>query len=110
MSLVLRAFPPGHRATYAAEMVEASDSDLHAGDLRAPSSVNPDGLVELLVTTSGPLRARTGAEAIDTWSCPDFVDVRDAHTGMATTAWTIDEVLTHGSSKSRLNSQIRPTG
>ena len=50
-----------------------------------PSGVNTEGLVEVLTT---PLGSR-GAD--DTWSYPDFVDLRDADTGMVMTGWAIGE-------------------
>jgi len=56
-----------------------------------PAGVNAEGLVELVITPHGPLRAQAGDRVIDTWSYPDFVDVRDADTGMAITGWSIGE-------------------
>jgi predicted permease len=53
--------------------------------------VNTEGLVELLVTPTGPLKARAGDWAIEQWSYPDFVELRDAHPGMDITGWTIAE-------------------
>ena len=50
-----------------------------------PSGLNTDGLVEALTT---PLGSR-GAD--DTWSYPDFVDLRDADTGMVMTGWAMGE-------------------
>ena len=47
-----------------------------------PSGVKTEGLVEILTTRVGP-RAAT-----DTWSYPDYVDLRDANTGMALVGWT----------------------
>ena len=58
-----------------------------------PPGVNADGLVELLITRLGPAGAQGGGQVVDTWSYPDFEDVRDADTGMAITAWTIDESI-----------------
>src|SRR5919109_20646 len=46
-----------------------------------PAGVNTEGLVELVTTPVGPRRA--GNE----WSYPDFVDLRDADTGIAITGW-----------------------
>jgi putative ABC transport system permease protein len=63
--------------------------------LSPPAAINPDGLVELLVLPQGPLRAQTGDWAIDTWSYPDFTDVRDANTGVTVTGWTIGDSLLH---------------
>jgi hypothetical protein len=47
-----------------------------------PPGVKTDGLVEILTTRVGP-RAAT-----DTWSYPDYVDLRDANTGAAILGWT----------------------
>jgi predicted permease len=47
-----------------------------------PPGVNTEGLVEILTT---PVGAR---EATDTWSYPDYTDLRDANTGMALVGWT----------------------
>ena len=52
-----------------------------------PPGVDTDGLVELVVTPLGPLRAQAGDRAIETWSYPDFEDIRQADTGMTLTAW-----------------------
>src|SRR6476659_1797713 len=52
-----------------------------------PPGVNADGLVELVTTPRGS----RGAAAV--WSYPDFVDLRDADTGIAMTGWV------HGESK-----------
>jgi len=41
-----------------------------------PPGVNADALVELLITPVGSLRARTGGRPIETWSFPDFRDLR----------------------------------
>ena len=57
-----------------------------------PALVNPDGLVELLVRPHGPLEGRTGGD-IDSWSYPDVVDLAQAETGMAVTAWTFGETV-----------------
>ena len=46
-----------------------------------PPGVNTEGLVEVITTPLGP-RAAT-----DTWSYPDFVDLRDADTGIAIIGW-----------------------
>lgn len=47
-----------------------------------PPGLNTEGLVEILTTRMGP------REATDTWSYPDYVDLRDANTGMALVGWT----------------------
>jgi predicted permease len=56
-----------------------------------PSNVNSNGLVELLVTTQGPLRARTGREALERWSYPDFDELRNADTGMTISGWAMGD-------------------
>ena len=48
-----------------------------------PSGVNTEGLVEVL---TAPLGSR---EADAAWSYPDFVDLRDADTGMVMTGWAM---------------------
>jgi putative ABC transport system permease protein len=50
-----------------------------------PPTVNADGLVELVTTSIGPHRAT------DLWSYPDFIDLRDAATGVAMTGWVNGE-------------------
>jgi putative ABC transport system permease protein len=50
-----------------------------------PPGVNTEGLVEVLTT---PLGSRG---ASDVWSYPDFVDLRDADTGMVMTGWAMGE-------------------
>ncbi len=53
-----------------------------------PPGVNDDGMVELVVRPSGALQARAGAGIIDTWSYADYLDVRDAASGVMLTGWT----------------------
>lgn len=59
--------------------------------LATPPGVDADGLVEVVVTPLGPLRAQVGSWAIETWSYPDFEDLRDADTGMTVTGWAIND-------------------
>jgi predicted permease len=47
-----------------------------------PMGVKTDGLVEVLTTRMGP------RDATDTWSYPDYIDLRDAKTGAALVGWT----------------------
>lgn len=54
----------------------------------APPGLTKDGLVELVVIPQDSLRARVGDWAIDTWSYPDFEEVRAADTGVTIAAWT----------------------
>src|SRR6185369_14277658 len=64
-----------------------------ARGMAAPvAGIKADGLVELLVTPTGPLKVRVGDWAIEQWSYPDFADLRDADTGMTLTGWAIAEV------------------
>lgn len=51
--------------------------------------IDTNGLVELLVTPHGPLRAKAGVAALEEWSYPDFEELREADTGMAVTGWTM---------------------
>ncbi len=50
-----------------------------------PPGVNTEGLVEILTTGVGP------RQATDTWSYPDYVDLRDADTGTAIVGWTFGQ-------------------
>ena len=50
-----------------------------------PPGVNTEGLVEVVTT---PLGSRGAG---DEWSYPDFVDLRDADTGIAMTGWASGE-------------------
>src|SRR5437868_2313462 len=47
-----------------------------------PPGLKTDGLVEILTTRMGP------REATDSWSYPDYADLRDANTGIALVGWT----------------------
>ena len=58
--------------------------------ITSPASwIDTDGLVEVLVTPLGPLRAKAGVGAIEEWSYPDFQELRQADTGMTLTGWTM---------------------
>jgi putative ABC transport system permease protein len=46
-----------------------------------PPGLNTDGLVELVTTPNGPRQASSQ------WSYPDYVDLRDANTGLTLTGW-----------------------
>ena len=46
-----------------------------------PPGVDPDGLVQIITTPRG------GREATPAWSYPDFVDLRNAPTGIVMTGW-----------------------
>ena len=56
-----------------------------------PVGVDPEGLVEVVVSPLGPLRAKVGSWAIETWSYPDFEDLGNADTGMTITGWAVDD-------------------
>ena len=62
-----------------------------------PPGVNTEGLVEVVTTSVGPHRAD------DEWSYPDFVDLRDANTGMAMSGWAMgqSDVALHPSGDAR---------
>ena len=61
--------------------------------LGAPPGIAVDGLVELLVLPQGLLRVDTGHWAVDTWSYPDFMDIRDAESGMTIAGWAPHQSL-----------------
>ena len=61
--------------------------------LATPPGVNEQGLAELVIRPSGPLRAQAGTGIVDTWSYPDYLDVRDAASGMVITGWSRGEGL-----------------
>jgi predicted permease len=50
-----------------------------------PPGLNTEGLVELNTTRLGPRRAT------DEWSYPDFIDLREAETGLSITGWATGE-------------------
>ena len=54
----------------------------------SPEAVNTEGLVEVITTSVGP-RSET-----DKWSYPDYIDLRDADTGVSMTAWVMGEART----------------
>jgi putative ABC transport system permease protein len=56
-----------------------------------PAGIEPERLVEIVIQPRGPLRAQVGNWAIETWSYPDFEDLRDADTGLAAAAWAVDD-------------------
>ena len=58
-----------------------------------PSGVDDDGLVEVVIRPSGQLLAQAGTGIIDTWSYPDYLDVRDAASDMVITGWSRGEGL-----------------
>ena len=58
-----------------------------------PAYVDGARLAELVIRPSGQLLAQAGNPIIDTWSYPDFLDVRDAAGTMAITGWVRGEGL-----------------
>jgi predicted permease len=69
-----------------------------------PPGVNDDGLVELVIRPTGQLRAQAGTSMIDTWSYPDYLDVRDAASGMVITGWSRGEAVVQLPNQSRATS------
>ena len=64
-----------------------------------PPGVDEDGLIELVIRPQGALKAQAGTAIIDSWSYPDYLDVRDGASGMTITGWT------SGSAQVRLPNQ-----
>ena len=59
--------------------------------LMAPARlINTTGLTEVLVLPQGPLRAKAGEWALELWSYPDYLALRDSDSGMALTGWVRD--------------------
>jgi putative ABC transport system permease protein len=58
-----------------------------------PPYVDRAHLAELVVRPSGQLLAQAGNAIVDTWSYPDYLDVRDAASTMAITGWSRGEGL-----------------
>jgi len=58
-----------------------------------PPLVDRAHLAELIVRPSGQLLAQAGRAIVDTWSYPDYLDVRDAARGMAVTGWSTGDGL-----------------
>ena len=58
-----------------------------------PYGVNPDGLVEPVILPTGQLRADARGPILDTWSYPDFVDVRDGARGVDIAGWAFGESM-----------------
>ena len=58
-----------------------------------PPYVDSAHLAELVVRPSGQLLAQAGNAIVDTWSYPDYLDIRDAANTMAITGWSRGEGL-----------------
>ena len=56
--------------------------------LGTPPGVADARLAELVIRPSGQLLAQAGGAMMDTWSYPDYLDVRDARRGMVITGWS----------------------
>src|SRR3954464_13020861 len=56
--------------------------------LATPPRVDDRRLVEFVVRPAGQLRAQAGSAILDTWSFPDYLDVRDAAGNMSVTGWS----------------------
>jgi len=61
--------------------------------LGTPQGVVEEGLAELVIRPSGQLRAQAGGAIMDTWSYPDYLDIRDAARGIGVTGWSRGEGL-----------------
>jgi predicted permease len=59
----------------------------------SPPYVDRAHLAELVVRPSGQLLAQAGNAIVDTWSYPDYLDVRDAASTLAITGWSRGEGL-----------------
>jgi predicted permease len=60
--------------------------------LGTPPGIDEDELVELVIRPTGQLRAQAGAAITDTWSYPDYLDVRTA-AGVTVSGWSRGEGL-----------------
>lgn len=56
-----------------------------------PPGVDDDGLAELVIRPSGELLAEAGQSLIETWSYPDYMDVRASAGSMVITGWSRGE-------------------
>jgi putative ABC transport system permease protein len=60
--------------------------------LGTPPGVQDDRLAEVVIRPAGQLLAQAGGAIIDTWSYPDYLDVRDS-AGLVVTGWSRGEGL-----------------
>jgi predicted permease len=59
--------------------------------ITAPARViDTDGVVELLVLPSGPLREKAGEWALERWSYPDYQELRRADAGLSVSGWALE--------------------
>jgi predicted permease len=56
--------------------------------IATPPRVDDRRLVEFVVRPAGQLLAQAGSAILDTWSFPDYLDVRDAAGRMSVTGWS----------------------
>ena len=63
--------------------------------IATPPRVDDRRLVEFVVRPTGQLRAQAGSAIVDTWSFPDYLDVRDAAATMSVTGWSRGDGLYH---------------
>ena len=56
--------------------------------IATPPRVDDRRLVEFVVRPAGQLLAQAGSAILDTWSFPDYLDVRDAAANMSVTGWS----------------------
>src|SRR4051812_15600923 len=56
--------------------------------MATPPRVDDRRLVEFVVRPAGQLKAQAGSAILDTWSFPDYLDVRDAAGAMSVTGWS----------------------
>jgi putative ABC transport system permease protein len=72
--------------------------------LGTPPGVDDNGLVELVIRPSGQLLAEAGTNMSDSWSYPDYLDVRDSAKGMAIAGWSGGEAHFRPAGESRTTS------
>ena len=58
-----------------------------------PPGVDDDRLIELVIRPEGAFRAQAGSGIIDTWSYPDYLDVRNGLGRASLTGWSRGEGL-----------------
>ncbi|HVJ26574.1 MAG TPA: ABC transporter permease [Vicinamibacterales bacterium] len=58
-----------------------------------PPGVKDDRLAEIIIRPTGALLAQAGTALVDTWSYPDYLDVRGGASGMVLTGWSPGEGL-----------------
>jgi predicted permease len=61
--------------------------------ISTPPGVHEDGLVEFVIRPGGVMRAEAGTSIVDTWSFPDYLDLRDAAGVLTLSGWSSGEGL-----------------